>query len=110
MKVVISDGQTSHTGSTVVGAVAGSISNTGNTLFRIEGKLIMVEGDTMEIPTHKYDFGPPPLFHSHSFAPNTLQNNHFYIENKLVVLVGDKYSSDPTEIVGAGSNTFVEVN
>ncbi len=108
MKIAIEDTESEHTGSTVVGPVAGTIIVNSNNFVKIEGQNIMVEDGTMEIPLHQYQT-LPPLFHSHSFSPDTLANNYFFIEANPIVLVVDSYSSDETTIKNAGSNTFVEV-
>ncbi len=109
MKVVVEDAISEHTGSTVVGAVSGSISVGSNNFFSIGWKLVMVEDGTIDIPDHQYQLDPP-LYHSHNYQPDTLKNNYFFIEGKKIVLVGDKYSQDESEIKTAGSNDFVEVN
>jgi len=109
MRIVIQDGEAEHTGSTVVGSVTGTIDVGSNSFFSIGGKLIAVSDGIMVIPSHQYVVFPP-LFHSHNFTPDTLQNNYFLIENNPVLLVSDSYSADATEITDAGSNTFVEVN
>ena len=106
--IAVEDGTSEHTGSTVVGPVAGTLTVGSNSFFTIEGKLAMVEDGTMEIPSHQYQL-LPPLFHSHSYNPDTLANNYFYIEGKRVILVGDSFSGDATEVKTAGSNSIFEV-
>jgi len=108
-EMVVSNGVSTHTGSTVVGAVAGTISVGANTFFTIEGNLVMVSNGTMNIPSHKYQ-NVPALFHSHSFSPNVLQNNYFLIEGVPIVLIGDNYAPDATNISNQGSNNFVRIN
>ena len=79
MKITINDGTSEHTGSTVVGTVAGTISVGSNNFVTIEGQKMMIEDGKMEIPTHLYNL-IPPLSHSHSFSPDIMANNYFFIE------------------------------
>jgi len=109
VKMVLENGEAEHTGSTVVGAVSGTIDVGSNSFFSIGGTRVAVSDGIMVIPSHQYVVFPP-LFHSHNFTPDTLQNNYFLIEGKPILLLGDKYSPDATEIVDVGSNNFVEVN
>jgi hypothetical protein len=106
--IAVKDGTSTHTGSTVAGPVAGTLTEGSNSFFTIEGQEIVVEDGTMEIPSHQYQV-MPPLFHSHSFSPDTIAQSFFTIEGNKIVQVGDSYSSDPTSIDGAGSNSFMVI-
>lgn len=103
-----SDGAANHTGSVCAGAVAGTLTAGSNTFFTIEGVKVMVEDGTMEIPTHNNPPCDPPNLQSHSYSPSPSQN-YFYIEGKRIIVVGDSYSADATDVDGAGTNTFVEI-
>ena len=70
----------------------------------------MVDDGTMEVPSHNNPPCVPANIQSHSYTPDTLQNSYFYIEGRLVILVGDSYSGDATAVDGAGTNTFLTVN
>jgi hypothetical protein len=109
IKIVVDDGTSKHTGSTVVGPVAGTLTVGSDTFVTVIGHKVMVEDGTMVIPTHEYSTGPPPLYHSHNYAPNTFQQSFVKVNGKKVVLVGDNYSSDATDVETAGSNNFVTV-
>lgn len=106
---VVEDGQSKHSGTTVVGDVLGTVNVGSNSFFSVGGKRIAVSDGSMAIPSHQYIIFPP-AFHSHLFTPNTIGNNYFYIDGKPILLVGDTYTPDPTEISNAGSNTILEVN
>lgn len=108
-KIAVEDGTSVHTGTTVVGPVPGTLSVGTNSFCFIEGTLIVVEDGKLDIPTHLYQ-SIPPLSHSHSFSPDTFLQSFVTVEGLKAVLVGDSYSSDPTEVDGTGSNTFVEVS
>lgn len=109
IKITVEDGTSKHTGSTVVGPVAGTVTVGSDTFVTVNGKKVMVEDGIMVIPTHEYSTGPPPLYHSHNYACNTFQQLYVKVNGKKVVLVGDTYSSDATDIETQGSNTFVTV-
>ena len=100
---------TTHTGTTVVGPVGGTVDVGSNNFVSIESELVMVDDGTLEVPSHQYA-SSPDLFHSHSFVPDAVQQSYFLIEGRPVILKGDSYNADPTEIDSAGSNTFVTVN
>lgn len=106
---VVEDGESKHSGSTVVGDVLGTVNVGSNSFFRIGGQRVVVSDGTMEIPVHQYIIFPP-AYHSHSFTPDTIGNNYFYIDNKPIILVGDSYSGDATEISNAGSNAFFNIS
>lgn len=102
-----------HTGTTAVGPVEGTVEVVNQDFVRINGELVMVEGDTMEIPPHIFFFPPPPdppLIHSHSFPVDTFQQDFVTIDGKKVVQVGDFYSPDPTTVILPGGNIFVTIN
>lgn len=105
--VVCADGTSLHTGSTVVGPVAGTLTPGSNSFVTINGTLIMVENGQMVIPTHMYNL-IPPLFHSHSFPPVASQG-YVTIAGTKMVLLGDA-GADGTSIDGAGSNGFVTIS
>jgi hypothetical protein len=109
VRIVVSDATVSHTGTTVVGAVAGTVTVGSNSFVKIEGNLIMDESGTLVVPSHEYNL-VPPLFHSHSFTPNTFAQSFVTIENKKIVLLGDSYSGDLTTIDSVGSNSFVDIS
>ena len=69
----------------------------------------MDDTGTMEVPLHNNPPCVPANIQSHSYTPDTLANSYFYIEGKLVVLVGDSFSGDATAVDGAGTNSFVTV-
>lgn len=107
--VATENGTCEHTGSTCVGPVAGTLVG-GQSFVTIEGSLVMVEAGTMEVPVHgNPPCFPVPILASHSYNPDTLQQNYFYIEGSLVVLQGDTYNGDATEVDDAGQS-FVSVN
>lgn len=107
--VAIEDGTSNHTGSVCIGAEAGTLLVGSNNFFTIEGKLIMVDDGTMEIPIHLNPPCAPGTPDSHSYSPDVLQNNYFFIEGNPVILVGDNYSPDATEVDSAGQS-FVSVS
>ena len=108
-KVTVQDGESKHTGSTVVGDVLGTIDVGSNSFFSIGGQRIAVSDGVMVIPSHQFIIFPP-AFHSHNYTPDTITNNYFYIEGKQIITVGDTYSSDATEISNAGSNAFFNIS
>lgn len=109
VKIVVEDGTCIHNGTTVVGPVAGTLTTGSNTFAKINGKLIMVEDGTLEVPLHKYQ-NSPALFHSHSFSVNSFQQSFAKINGKRIILLGDNYSNDITTINNQGSNTFCDIN
>jgi len=106
--VIVADGTSEHTGSTIDGPISGTLTVGSNSFFSIGGQLVMVDDGTMEILSHRFA-SSPDQFHDHSFIPDSLQQNYFLIEGRPVILEGDIYGSDATEVNSAGSNTFFEV-
>jgi len=109
MLAVTNDGTSNHTGSTVVGPVAGTLTEGSNGFFTIEGVPVMVEDGIMVIPTHQYVTGPPPEYHNHNYPCDIFAQNFVTIEGNKINLLGDSYSGDATAINNAGSNSFVEI-
>ena len=107
-KVVCIDGTSNHTGTTVVGNVSGTLTAGSNSFVSIGSVAVMVEDGNMDIPTHQYVL-IPPLFHSHTFTPDTLGQGFVTIEGKKMCLLGDSYSGNATDIDSMGSNTFVDI-
>jgi hypothetical protein len=107
--IVVEDGTCNHTGSICGGSVSGTLSVGSNDFFKINGKLVMVEDGELLVPEHNNPPCIPPNLNAHAFIANNLFNNYFYINNKLIILVGDEYSTDATEVDNAGSNDFFEV-
>lgn len=107
--IVDEDGTSIHTGTTIVGPVAGTVNAVTNSFVSINGKSIFVDGDTMEIPSHKFA-SSPDQFHAHSFIPTVFAQSLITIEGKKVALVGDNYPADATAIDTPGGNTFVTVS
>lgn len=106
--IAVEDGTSRHTGSTVVGPVAGTLAVGSNSFCKINGKLIMVDNGTMNIPTHKYQ-SSPDLYHSHSYPCNTFGQSFVKVEGRKVILLNDSYSGDATSVNGVGSNSFCGV-
>ena len=106
-KIACVNGASNHTGSVCAGSVTGTLIAGGNDFVKISGSLIMVEDGTMEIPTHLNS--SCITSHSHSFSPDTFGQNFVKIGGKKVVLVGDSYSGDATNVSSAGSNDFVNI-
>lgn len=106
VKIAVENGTSIHTGSTVVGPVAGTLTVGSNTFVKIEGKKMMVNDGTMVIPSHQYNL-LPPLFHSHAYIP-TATKTYVTIEGRPVIVVGDAYVADSTQVNAASSNSFVE--
>jgi hypothetical protein len=109
-KIVVEDATCIHTGTVCSGSVAGTISVGSNGFVRTETRLVMVDDGTLIIPSHLNPPCTPGTLASHNFTPDTLAQSFVTVEGHAVVLEGDSYSSDPTTIDSAGSNSFVEVN
>lgn len=107
--IVDEDATCNHTGTVCAGAVAGTVLVGTNGFFTIEGKEIMVDDGTLEVPTHNNPPCTPPNNLSHSFPVDTLAQSFFTIEGKKVVLLGDSSSGDATDIDSQGSNSFMSV-
>jgi len=107
-KITVEDAISKHVGTTTVGDVFGTVNITSQNFVKIEGKKVMTETDTMEIPSHQFQVFPP-LFHSHSFTPNTFAQNFVKIEGKKIVLLNDSFSGDATSISNQGGNNFVNI-
>jgi len=106
--IAVNDGTSNHTGSTVVGPVAGTLTAGSNSFVMIEGVPVMVEDGIMEIPSHQFVVFPPQ-FHSHDFACDTLAQSFVMIEGNKINLLVDSYSGDATDIDNVGTNNFVEI-
>ena len=106
--IALSDGTSRHTGTTVVGPVAGTLTAGSNSFVKVNGVLMMVEDGKMNIPSHQYII-LPPAFHSHSFSPDTITDTFVTVAVKKICQVSDSYSSDATNINGDGSNSFVTI-
>lgn len=110
IRIAIQDSDSLHSGTTCSGDILGTITVGSNSFFKINGKFIMVDNGTLEVPTHA---NPPcisPVIESHSYTPNVIQQSVFKINGKRICLVGDNYSSDATEISSSGSNNFVNIS
>jgi hypothetical protein len=97
------DAVSTHTGSTVVGPVAGTVTKGSNNILKVESKYVMVEDGTLEIPVHQYQL-VPALFHSHSFTPDNFNQSIWLIEGKKVCVDGDSYTGDATSITNAAQS------
>ena len=106
--VTCNDGNTTHTGSTVVGPVTGTIDEGSNIFVTINGILVSIEDAIMTIPTHQY-ITIPPAFHAHSFVCNEFQQSYVTIEGNKIILLDDAYIIDMTSVTNIGSNTFVNI-
>ena len=106
--VTVEDGTSRHTGS-VCSPVVGSLLVTHNAFVKIDGVKIMVETDTMEIPSH-LDPSCITTHGPHSYPIDTFAQDYVTVEGKRIVLLGDSYSPDPTNIINQGSNTFVTIS
>lgn len=108
-KIVVDDATCIHTGTVCSGSVAGTVSVGSNAFVEIEGRLVMVDDGTLDIPSHLNPPCSPGTPGSHTFTPNTLAQSFVTVEGNIVVLDGDSYTPDPTAIDSPGSNGFVEV-
>jgi len=108
--VVIQDGTCNHTGSVCTGPVAGTLATPTQSFVTIGSILVMVEGDTMEVPTHLNPPCTPGTPAGHSYPVNTFAQSYVTVEGNKIVLLGDSYSGDATDVDNQGSNNFVEVS
>ena len=100
--IATEDGTSIHTGSTIVGPVAGTLSVGSNSVVTINGKKIMVEDGTMDIPSHKY--AEPDLYHSHNYSPDTFFHSVITIDSRKIVVTDDSYSGDATNVDSSGQS------
>ena len=109
VRIVVSDGTSTHTGTVCSGAVAGTVTVGSNSFVFIEGNLVMVDDGTLEVPSHLNPPCSPGTPASHSFTPDTLAQSFVFVEAKKVALLGDSFSGDATSINSQGTNSFVDV-
>lgn len=107
--IVDEDATTIHTGTVCTGSVAGTISVGSNAFVTINGRLVMVDDGTLDIPSHLNPPCTPGTPASHNFTPDTTAQSFVTVEGHAVITEGDSYSSDPTAIDDAGSNSFVSI-
>ena len=106
--VVTGDGISTHSGTICGSDVLGTVTVGSNDFVFIDNSLMMVIDGTMEVPDHNNPPCVPPNILSHSFTADITQQSFVTIGDVPVSLVGDNYSTDQTDITGAGQ-TFVEV-
>jgi len=107
--VATDQGTSTHSGSVCAGVVAGTLDAGSNTFVSIESELVMVDDGTMEIPSHLNPPCTPGTPLAHSYSPDTLAQGSVTVDGEAMVLIGDSFSGDATEVDGAGINTFVQV-
>jgi len=100
------------------GSVYGGGSVSGNTDMRtpnfvtIENKEIISSEDKLNVPSHAYDKDEEGnlLYHSHPNQEiNSIEQNFVKIEGNLVVLVGDKSTTNDVRIMDSGNNDFMKI-
>lgn len=104
------DATTIHTGTVCAGSVAGTVSVGSNSFVTINGRLVMVDDGTLDIPSHLNPPCTPGTPGTHNFTPNVTAQTFVTVNGNPIILDGDSYSTDATAIDSAGSNSFVEVN
>ena len=110
VKIAVEDGTSNHTGSVCSGSVAGTLTPVNNDFVFIESNLMIVEGDTLVVPSHNNPPCVPPNILAHNYAIDGLSQSFVFIEDKKIALIGDSYGSDATEIDGVGNNSFVDIS
>ena len=109
VKIAVADSTSEHTGTVCAGPVAGTVTPGTNAFAKIKGQLIMVDDGTLEVPSHLNPPCTPGTPASHSFTPNTFQQTFAKVNGRKMVLVGDSFSGDATNMNGAGSNNIADV-
>ena len=100
-----------HYGSTIEGPVPSTFQNNLPNFVKIENVVIVSQEDLIDTPSHSYDIDGEgnPIYHSHSNQNVDDRAQSFVkIEGNVVLLEGDKNSSNNTIIDNAQQN-FVKI-
>ena len=110
--IALSNSNVGHYGSAVFPPVSSSIQLNGNEFVSVEGVKVITTENKIDTPSHIYDYDGfgNPLFHSHSNQViDSLNQDFVYIENKNVIIEGDKHTAEDTRVINS-TQTFVKIN
>ena len=94
--IAINSSHTTHTGSTIVGPIEGTVvSDPLDAFATLNGIPIATSSAIMDIPSHQV---LPLVFHSHQYNPTSIPQTFAFINNKPIAVIGSSYPDDETVI------------